>query len=145
MSRSEGPLGPGAPRSEGPLGPRLWVGAVAVEVDRLLLVRRSAPPEAGRWSVPATEVAADEPLVAAVVRAADEAAGLEAVCGRLLGHVEQLGSGHRVLLAFEATVLSEGLLAPAAAWVSLDEVAERQLVEGLAELLADRGILRLIA
>ncbi len=126
-------------------GPELWVGAVAVEVDRLLLVRRASPPEAGRWSLPATAVAVEEPLVAAVVRAVDEEAGLEAVCGRLLGPVEQLDEGHRVLLAFEATVLSEGTPGPAACWVSLDQVTERPLVEGLAELLADQGILRLIA
>ena len=119
-------------------GPALWVGAVAVEVDRLLLVRRSSPPEAGLWSVPAAEVTRDEPLVAAVVRAVEET-GLEAVCGPLLGHVEQVGEGHRVLLAFEATVLPDGALAPGASWVRLDEVTDHPLV------LADRGILRLIA
>ena len=144
LSGSEVP-GPGPSRSEGPLGPGLWVGAVALEVDRLLLVRRSSPPEAGRWSVPATAVALGEPLVAAVVRAVDEDAGLEAVCGRPLGHVEQHSCGHRVLLAFEATVLSAAAPAPAASWAPLDEVSDRLLVEGLAELLADLGILRLIA
>jgi ADP-ribose pyrophosphatase YjhB (NUDIX family) len=119
---------------------------VVVEAGGLLLVRRSSPPDAGLWSVPATQVALDEPLVAAVVRAVDESAGLEAVCEGLLGHLEHLsGDAHRVLLAFEATVLSDGGMAPAASWVDLDDVAERPLIDGLPELLADRGILRLIA
>jgi ADP-ribose pyrophosphatase YjhB (NUDIX family) len=118
---------------------------VAVEGGQILLVRRPTPPDAGRWTVPAVEVAADEPLVVAVVRAVEEGAGLQAVGGALLGHIEQLADdGHRVLLAFEATVLSDRPPPPPASWVALDEVTDRPLGDGLPELLADRGILRLI-
>jgi len=116
-------------------------GAVAVEGGQILLV-----PDGGRWTMPAVELVADEPLVAAVVRAVEEQAGLEAVCGRLLGPVELIGGAvHRVLLAFEATVLDrgEGPGRPAS-WVGLEEVTNRRLADGLPELLADRGILRLI-
>jgi ADP-ribose pyrophosphatase YjhB (NUDIX family) len=125
--------------------PSLWVAAVVVDDDRLLLVWRSSPPGAERWCVPAVEVALDEPLAAAVVRAVEEDGGLEAVCEDRLGHIELLGDGHRVLLAFRATLLGEGMLSPAAAWVALDDVAERALIDGLGELLADLGILRVIA
>lgn len=125
--------------------PSLWVGAVVVDDGRLVLVWRSSGPDAGRWSLPSVEVELDEPLAAAVVRALEQEAGLEAVCEAQLGHIEQLGEGHRVLLAFRATLLLDGILRPAAAWVDLDAVAERPLVDGLAELLADVGILRVIA
>jgi ADP-ribose pyrophosphatase YjhB (NUDIX family) len=128
-----------------PAQPSLWAGAVVVDVDRLLLVWRTSAPGPDRWSVPAVAVAPDEPLAAAVVRAVDEQTGLEAVCEGHLGHLELLGDGHRVLLAFRATALSEGALKPAATWVGLDEVAERPLTDGLGELLADQGILRVIA
>ncbi len=95
--------------------------------------------------MPAVEVQAGEPLIAATVRAVEEASGLEAVCGALLGHVEDIaGDGHRVLLAFEATVLSGVPPARPACWVDLDEVTDRPLGHGIPELLADRGIIRLI-
>lgn len=125
--------------------PSLWVAAVVVEEDRLLLVWRPSAPDAERWSLPSVEVALGEPLAAAVVRAVEEDAGLEAVCEGRLGHIEQLREGHRVLLTFRATVLADRMLRPATRWVDLDEVAEQQLADGLAELLADQGILRVIA
>jgi len=125
--------------------PALWAGAVAVEDSRLLLVRGSAP-HAGLWSVPAVEVAVDEPLAAAAVRAVDEVAGAEAVIEGLLGYVEDLAAGaHRVLLLFEATVLADADLAPAATWIGFEDVADLPVVTGLVELLVERGILRLIA
>lgn len=130
---------------DAPGRPSLWVGAVLIDDGRLVLVWRSAGPDAERWSLPSVEVELDEPLVAAVVRAVEQEAGLEAVCERRLGHIEQLGPDHRVLLVFRATPLLDGVLCPEAAWVDLDAVAERPLVEGLAELLADEGILRVIA
>jgi len=118
---------------------------VAVEGGQILLVRRSSPPESGLWALPAVEVAADEPLVVAAVRAVEEGAGLEAVCARMLGHVEHFARDcHRVLLAFEATVLSDPRPASPARWVPVDEVTDLQLTAGLPELLADRGIIRLI-
>ena len=118
---------------------------MVVDDGRLLLVWRSQPPDADRWSLPTAEVALDEPLVAAVVRAVDEDAGLEAVCEGPLGHLERLGEGHRVLLAFRAALLGEGVPRAGAAWVDLDDVAQRPLVDGLAELLTDQEILHLIA
>jgi ADP-ribose pyrophosphatase YjhB (NUDIX family) len=125
--------------------PDLWAGAVAVEDGQILLVRGWSPHDGGRWSVPAAQVAPGEPLVAAVVRAVEEAAGLEAVCDGLLGHVELLGGDvHRVLLAFGATVLSDAAPQGTGTWVGLEEVTDRPLADGLPELLADHGILRLI-
>ena len=127
--------GPAAP-------PSLWVLAVVVEDDRILLVWHGSP-GGGVWSGPAAPVAADEPLPAAVVRAVEEEAGLDALCERPLGHIELLRPTHRVLLAFQATVLPGPVAG--ASWVDLEEVTQRPLLEGMTELLADRGILRVIA
>ena len=37
-------------------GPDLCVGAIAVDADRLLLIRRGHGPAAGQWSVPGGRV-----------------------------------------------------------------------------------------
>jgi 8-oxo-dGTP diphosphatase len=131
--------------------PEVCVGAVAVDADRLLLVRRGRGPGAGLWSVPGGRVEAGETLAEAVVRELAEETGLEAVCGPLVGWAERIGADHHyVILDFAATVLDPadpvaGTDAAEARWVPLDDVAGLALVEGLAEFLHDHGILRTIA
>jgi len=127
--------------------PELCVGAVAVDEDRLLLVRRGHGPAAGWWSVPGGRVEVGETLAEAVVRELAEETGLEGVCGDLVGWVERIGDDfHYVILDFAVTVLEPrppvaGGDAAEAAWVPVPEVTDRQLVEGLAEFLHDHGIL----
>jgi 8-oxo-dGTP diphosphatase len=133
--------------------PELCVGAVLVHDGALLLVRRGHGPAAGVWSVPGGRVEHGETVAEAVVREVAEETGLECICGELLGWVEVMGEDpdahHFVILDFVATVLEHG--EPVAgddalevAWVPLDEVAERRLVDGLAEFLHDNGILTTI-
>ncbi|HUP69859.1 MAG TPA: NUDIX domain-containing protein [Acidimicrobiales bacterium] len=131
--------------------PEVCVGAVAVDADRILLVRRGHGPAAGFWSIPGGRVEAGEALAEAVVREMAEETGLEAVCGAFLGWVERIGDGrHHVILDFSVTLLDAGEPeagsdATEVAWVPLSEVAELRLVEGLAEFLHDHGILRVYA
>lgn len=131
--------------------PELCVGAVAIESDRLLLVRRGHGPAAGEWSVPGGRVEAGETIAEAVVREVAEETGLEAVCDSMLGWVERVGDDHHsVILDFRVTILDPvdpvaGDDAAEAAWVSLDDVAELALVDGLAEFLHTHGILTVIA
>lgn len=131
--------------------PEMCVGAIAVDADRLLLVRRGHGPAAGEWSVPGGRVEEGETLAEAVVRELSEETGLEGVCGPFVGWVERLGEGrHFVILDFAVTVLDPvepraGDDAAEARWVSLGDVAEMPLVEGLAEFLHDHGILTTIA
>jgi 8-oxo-dGTP diphosphatase len=127
--------------------PQVCVGAIAVTDDRLLMVRRGRGPAAGEWSVPGGRVEPGECLAEAVVRELVEETGIEGVCAGLVGWVERIGDDHHyVILDFAVTVLDPvepvaGDDAAEAAWVPVADVAERQLVEGLAEFLHENGII----
>jgi 8-oxo-dGTP diphosphatase len=130
-------------------GPEVAVGAVVVDHDRLLLVRRGRGPAAGEWSVPGGRVQRGETLAEAVTRELREETGLEGVCGSFIGWAELLDDQvHIVILDFEVTIVDEVDAAPVAgddaaevAWVDLHAVGEMALVPGLAEFLHDHGIL----
>lgn len=127
--------------------PRIGVSAVVVDHDRLLLVRRSKAPAAGCWSLPGGALGRGETLAEGVTRELREETGLDGVCGALLGVVERPDdSPHHVVLAYEVTLLDDTAVeagddAADAEWVDLHEVVDRPLVEGLAELLHDHGII----
>jgi len=131
--------------------PEVCVAAIAVDNDSLLLIRRGRGPAAGEWSVPGGRVEAGETLAEAVVRELLEETAVEGVCGELVGWVERIGDEHHhVILDFRVDVLPDqepvaGDDAAEAAWVPLPEVADLQLVEGLAEFLHEHGILDVIA
>jgi ADP-ribose pyrophosphatase YjhB (NUDIX family) len=120
-------------------------------VDRLLMIRRGRGPAAGEWSIPGGRVEDGETLAEAVVRELAEETGLEGVCGEFVGWDERIGEDfHFVLLAFKVTLLDEvdpvaGDDAAEAAWVPLSDVAELNLVDGLAEFLHDHAIIEVIA
>jgi len=130
--------------------PELCIGAVVIDDDRLLLIRRGHGPADGEWSVPGGRVERGETLAEAVVRELLEETGISGVCGELVGWVERMGEGfHHVILDFRVIALDPtdpvaGDDAREAAWVSLADVASLQLVEGLAEFLHDNGILSVI-
>jgi 8-oxo-dGTP diphosphatase len=129
-------------------GPELAVGAVVVDDDRILLIRRGRGVAVGEWSVPGGRVERGELIAEAAVRELREETGLEGVCGRLLGVVERFVEGtHHVILDHEVTLLDPdaepvaGDDAAEVAWVPLHDVAEWRLVDGLAEFLHDHGII----
>lgn len=132
----------------GPARPEVAVGAVVVVDDQLLLIRRGRGVAIGRWSLPGGMVEPGELLAEAVVRELAEETGLEGVCGPLVGVVERFVEGHHyVILDHRVTLLdpdappTAGDDAAEVAWVPRHEVAERPLVEGLAEFLHDHGII----
>lgn len=131
--------------------PEVCVGAIAVDDDRLLLVRRGHGPAAGAWSVPGGRVERGETLAEAVVREVSEETCIEVVCDAFVGWVEQINEvGHFVILDFAVTPLDvvdpvAGGDAAEAAWIRLSDVAELPLADGLAEFLHDHGILQVIA
>jgi len=126
------------------------VGAVVVSDDQLLLVRRGRGPAQGEWSVPGGHVEAGETLAEAVVRELREETGIAGVCAELMGWVERIGDDyHFVILDFRVVALDDsdpvaGDDAAEAAWVPIPEVAELNLVEGLAEFLADHDVIQLL-
>ncbi len=131
--------------------PEVCVGAVAVADGHLLMVRRGHGPAAGEWSVPGGRVERGETLAEAVVREVAEETGLEGVCGPFLGWVEGLGPDHHhVVLDFVVVVDRDdtpvaGDDAVEAAWVPLSSVPDLRLVDGLAEFLAEHGVIDTLA
>ncbi|MDP1792965.1 MAG: NUDIX domain-containing protein, partial [Acidimicrobiales bacterium] len=61
--------------------PQVCVGAVVVDDDQLLLIRRGHGPAAGEWSVPGGRVEFGELMVEALVREVKEETGLDVVVG----------------------------------------------------------------
>ena len=133
-----------------PPTPEVCVGAVVVDDERLLLIRRGHGPAAGEWSIPGGRVEAGETVQEAVVRELAEETALEGVCGELIGWVERLDADHHfVILDFAVSLLearepTPGDDAVEARWVPLWDVAEMALVDGLAEFLHDHDILKTI-
>lgn len=129
--------------------PQVCVGAVVVDDDRLLLIRRGHGPAAGEWSVPGGRVEFGELMVESLVREVKEETGLDVAVGDYLGYVERIADDFHFVIhdflatAFEAEPVIAGDDAVEVRWVLLSEVADLNLVEGLAEFLADHRIIEL--
>jgi ADP-ribose pyrophosphatase YjhB (NUDIX family) len=132
--------------------PELCVGIVAVRDGELLLVRRGRGPGGGRWSLPGGRVEWGESMIEAAVRELAEETGLVGACGPLVGWVERIGSEpepfHYAIFDFEMTILDDaaphaGDDASEACFVPLGEVEEWDLVGGLADFLAEHGVIDL--
>lgn len=130
--------------------PVLAVGAVVVDDDRLLLVRRGHGRAAGTWAVPGGRVETGELLAEAVVRELREETGLEGVCGAMLGLVELVDEApHTVIVGFWVHLIESaepiaGSDAPEARWVPLSDVVDHHLAPGLAEFLHDHQVIATI-
>ena len=118
--------------------PRAGVGAVVLDGDRVLLVRRGAPPSQGKWSIPGGLIHLGERIEDAVIREVQEECGLRVRILGLCGVIDRvvLGPGpsspaavryHYVIVDYVATVIDGRLCAGSdaaeARWVPLAELA----------------------
>ncbi|HLI38417.1 MAG TPA: NUDIX domain-containing protein [Streptosporangiaceae bacterium] len=124
------------------------VGAVIRDGDgRLLLIKRGHEPGAGLWSLPGGRVKANETDTDAVEREIKEETGLNVKAGHLIGRVRRPGPDGAVLdIRDYAATVAGGTLAPGddaadARWVAPADLGTLPLTEGLAEILADWGVI----
>ena len=131
---------------EFPTRPVLGVGAVVVDGNRVLLVRRINEPLKGEWSLPGGVVELGETLEVAVAREVKEETGLEVEVGPIVDVLDRLrfdGDGrpryHYVLVDFicrpKGGTLSSGSDADAARWANLMEVAEYGVAESTVSVI----------
>jgi 8-oxo-dGTP diphosphatase len=135
--------------------PEIAVGAVAVRVGELLLVRRGRGPAAGEWSLPGGRVRFGEELREATVRETREETGIDVVVDRFLGWVERMGSDpepyHFVILDFACVPIDPrqspvaGDDAAEARWVDLGDLDGLALVAGLVDFLVETGVMHAAA
>lgn len=119
------------------------VGAIVVNGDRFLLVRRGHPPGQGLWSIPGGRVEFGETLPEALQREIFEECSMEIAVGGaaiLLDRVTRAPDGsprtHYLIIDFWATVLqgdpAAGTDAAAIGWFTLDEIRELTTTNQLA-------------
>lgn len=155
-SRDDGhqPAARGAPVTfvrEYPDAPRVGVGAVILDRDRVLLVKRGQPPSQGKWSVPGGLVHLGERIEDAVRREVQEECGVGVRLLGLCGVIDRVrlapGNGsepprvhyHYVIIdyaaAVEAGVPRAGSDAAEVRWVPIAELAAYDTTDGLADMV----------
>ena len=148
---------------EFPSHPIVGVGAVVVDGESVLLIRRGHEPLKGEWSLPGGAVELGETLDAAIVREVREEAGLDIAVGPVVEVLDRLRLAsdgrvrfHYVLIDFlcrpaasasgQASALASastsstapivsGSDADAAAWVDLRDLAAYSVAEPTARVI----------
>lgn len=133
-------------KREFPELPLVGVGAIIIEGDRVLLVKRAHPPIQGQWSIPGGVLEVGEMVREAAIREAREETGLIVEPGELLGvydrilrDVEQRVQYHYVLIDFLCRPLGGELLAASDAaevrWFVREQLPALQLAEDTSEVI----------
>lgn len=127
--------GPPSDSREFPTRPIVGVGAVVIDGDRVLLVRRVNEPLKDEWSLPGGAVELGETLAAAIAREVREETGLEVEVGPIVDVLDRLRIDpdgrprfHYVLIDFicrpKGGVLASGSDAADVAWATLSELTD---------------------
>jgi 8-oxo-dGTP diphosphatase len=141
-------------RREFPEFPLVGVGAIIIEGDRVLLVKRAHPPIQGQWSIPGGVLEVGEMVREAAVREAREETGLTVEPGDLLGvydrilrDAERRVQYHYVLIDFLCRRVGGELLAASDAaevrWFRREELPVLRLAEDTLEVI-EKGFERLV-
>ncbi len=118
-------------------------GIVFNDQQQVLLIKRNQAPACGLWSVPGGKLEAGESLAEACQREIKEETGLDVVPQTVVAIVERRIEGfHYVVIDFLAQLASTENYQPLAqtdvsdaCWISLDDLNNYDLVEGLAEII----------
>lgn len=133
-------------KREYPDQPIIGVGAVIIQGDRALLVRRATEPLRGEWSVPGGVLELGEKLRAGAAREALEETGLHVQIGEVLDVFDSIfrdGEGrtqyHFVLIDFLCRPISGEAIAGSdvseVRWVTEAEINGMQLRDSIAQVL----------
>ena len=136
---------------EFPDAPRVGVGAVILDGDRVLLVKRGQPPSQGKWSIPGGLVHLGERIEDALRREVQEECGVEVRLLGLCGVIDRVRHAppdaaaaprvhyHYVIIDYVATVESgvprAGSDAAEVRWVPIRELEAYDTTEGLADMV----------
>jgi ADP-ribose pyrophosphatase YjhB (NUDIX family) len=133
-------------KREYPETPLVGVGAIIIEDDRVVLVKRGRAPLQGTWSIPGGVLEVGETLRKAAIREAYEETGLTIEPGELLGVFERVVPDeqgrmkyHYVLIDFlcwpKAGQLAAGDDAEDVRWFRRDELAALDLARETEEVI----------
>jgi ADP-ribose pyrophosphatase YjhB (NUDIX family) len=136
---------------EYPDAPRVGVGAVILDGDRVLLVKRGQPPSQGKWSIPGGLVHLGERIEDAVRREVEEECGVQVRVLDLCGVIDRVrlapaddGAAPRVhyhyviidyVASIESGVPRAGSDAAEVRWVPIREVEAYDTTDGLADMV----------
>lgn len=133
-------------KREFPELPLVGVGAIIIEGNRVLLVKRAHPPIQGQWSIPGGVLEVGEMVREAAVREAREETGLIVEPGELLGVYDRILRDpenrvqyHYVLIDFLCRPTGGELLAASDAaevrWFNRQELHRLQLAEDTQDVI----------
>jgi 8-oxo-dGTP diphosphatase len=133
-------------KREYPDAPLVGVGAIIIEGDRVVLVKRGHPPLAGEWSIPGGVLEMGETLRQAAAREALEETGLTVEVGELLGVYDRILRDadertryHYVLIDFLCRRIAGDPEAAGdaadARWFRRGEIAQLSLAEDTTEII----------
>ena len=126
--------------------PIVSVGAVVIDGERVVLVKRGQEPLKGRWSLPGGVVEAGEALDAAVVREVREETGLDVQVGPVVEVLDRINRDetgrveyHYVIVDYVCRAVGGSLTcasdADDARWVDRGDVREYELTTKVAEVI----------
>ncbi|MGQ9566166.1 MAG: NUDIX hydrolase [Candidatus Bathyarchaeales archaeon] len=133
-------------RREYPTQPLVGIGAIILQDDKILMVKRASEPGKGKWSVPGGLVELGEKLEKTVIREVKEETNLDVTVVRLIDAVDNIvydANGklrfHFVILDF-LTSLKGGNLQPSSdvvdtKWIRLDEAEDYDLTKTFREFI----------
>jgi len=130
-------------KREFPEIPLVGIGAIIIEGDRIVLVKRANPPIQGHWSIPGGVLEVGEMVREAAVREAREETGLIVEPGELLGVYDRILEHrvqyHYVLIDFLCRPLGGELLAASDAaevrWFTREELPALNLADDTLDVI----------